>query len=282
MSTPDPVAAPKPPPSKGSGKKWLIGCLVVMVSLVMLGMAVLMLGVYAAKRELDAMTPQQRASYDAARQAELDAFRASEDGPMLAKGAAARARLAAVAQRVEPDAAPTALSCPRDSARANVPVDAEWFRSLAIDVPHEPVGVPWFRHSAFMNLADGALRKRLPLYEAEAWAHTDEELAKAGIVTVIHAVHLREPKLLSGKEFQGGEFDGWLQVMRYPDGDTLCRVPFTARSSDKIGGGLGFGLRVRGISVPVTRAMPKKEPQQQIEADFQERFWAAQEAALGK
>jgi hypothetical protein len=99
---------------------------------------------------------------------------------------------------------------------------------------------------------------------------------------VIHTTHLQMPKPLADKQFEGGRFDGFVQLIKYPGGETICLAPFSASSSDSVGGGVGFGLRVRGISLPLTGAMPKKDPQQQLDEDFEERFWRAEEAALGK
>lgn len=284
MSTPDPPApppAPLPPPKKRNN--FLIGCLVVLLLLVLGGVAVVVLGIYAAKNEYDKLAPDARKAYDQAREAAASAEEASRLAPTLAQGAQAQARLATAAHAVADASALTPAPCPPDPARVSIPVDAEWFGQLASGVPEERVGTPWMRHRVFQTLADEPFDQyvsdeNMALAEAAA----DRDLSDAGTVAVIHTTTLKMPKALDANKFEGGHFEGFVQLLKYPSGDSICVAPFSADSSESVGGGLGIGLRVRGISIPVTGAMPKKEPQQQVEEDFQGRFWQAEEAALGK
>ncbi|MEO8160704.1 MAG: hypothetical protein ABI588_04735 [Arenimonas sp.] len=284
MATPDPIAPPPPPPPSGSGaKKWLIGCLVVLLLGVVAAVAVVAIGVYAAKRQLDAMTPDARKAYEDARTAAAALGESARLAPTLAEGEQAQSRLATAARNVAPDQAMTTSACPPDPSRGASPVDAPWFRALADGVPQAPVGTPWFRHQVFSKIAEVPLGQ-YPGKENEALAMiaADRELAVAGAIAVIHTTRLVEPKLLDGKQFEGGRFEGFVQLIKYPEGGSICLVPFSASSSDSVGGGVGIGLRVRGISIPISDAMPNKDGQQQLDEDFQERFWAAEEAALRK
>ena len=112
-------------------------------------------------------------------------------------------------------------------------------------------------------------------------------VGRGGMAVVLEAwdpvLHrLLAVKLVDKTSFEGGRFDGFVQVIRYPAGTSECIVPLHAESSQEIGGGIGIGLRIRGIRVPITGAMPKEDPQKQVEEDFQGHFWQAAEAALSK
>jgi hypothetical protein len=78
----------------------------------------------------------------------------------------------------------------------------------------------------------------------------DRALIEAGSVAVIHTTRLVEPRLREGGKVEGGEFEGFVQLVGYPDGETMCISPFTASGTDQ--------------------------------GDFEARFWTAEEAALGK
>jgi len=280
MSSPDPAA----PPPKPEGKGFRSACLGFLGVVRFGGFSIGALGGFLGKRELEAMTPAQRAAMEAKRNAELDASEAARLAPTLAEGAQAQARLAKAAQAVAAADALQAKPCPPEVVQSTpIPVDAEWFRALAGGLPKEKIGTPWFRHQAFTDLADDPFGSYITAENtAYATIRADKDAANAGYVAVIHTTALQLPKLIDKSSFEGGRFDGFVQVIRYPAGTSECIAKLHAESSEKIGGGIGIGLRVRGIRIPITGAMPKEEPQKQIEEDFQGHFWEAEEAALGK
>ena len=232
MSTPEPVA----PPPKNSTKKWLLGCLVALLLLVLIGIAVLVLGVYAAKKQVDAMTEDASRVYEDARRAAKALESAQQVAPDIAQGAEARMRLGRVAAAVMAADLTQAEGCPPDPARAALPVDAQWMRDVASGLPAASVGTPWMREPAV-----AAVTTEVAL---------DRVLGEAGSIAVIHTKTLVEPKAaVEGGEAQDGEFEGFVQLLGYPDGETICIAPFRASGS----GG-----------------------------EFQARFRAAAEAAVGK
>ena len=276
MSTPDPLA---PPPKKRN--PWLVGCLVVSVVLVLGAGAVLLLGIYAVKRGYDEMAPQAKQALEQAREAASQVRSAAGSAQVLAQGAETQARLAMAARTVATTHDMNVVPCPPDPARATVPVDAEWFRRMSGGVPRDGVGTPWMRHRLFENLATagiatGASDEAVALAAAAA----DRDLSDAGTVAVIHTTTLRAPRVLSDGSIEPGRFQGFVQLVKYPVGDSICLVPFSADSPAKGGGGLGLGRRVRGLGVAGGDAATSA--QQRAEEDFQGAFWAAEEAALGK
>jgi hypothetical protein len=235
MSTPDPAA---PPPPNNSAKKWLLGCLGALLVLVLLGVAVLMLGVYAVKKQVDAMAPDARRVVEDVHKAATALESAPRIDPALVQTAEARMRLGrsalpvAVLDKVLPQ------PCPADAARVAPTVDAEWFRELANGgLPTQPLGTSWFRQPPFSAAADAALQPDASEdSNARALVALDRGLADAGALAVIHTTRL-----------EAGEFDGYVQLIGYPDGETICIAPFSARGG---------------------------------EGDFQQQFRAAEEAAL--
>ena len=276
MSTPDPVVAPPPPPPPPPAKKrnpLLIGCLVILLLLVLGAGAVLLLGIYAAKKGYDEYAPKAQQALEEARKASAQVQAAAQDAQAFAQGAEAQARLAMATREVATEQSIDEVPCPPDPARATVPVDAEWFRALANGVPRAPMGTPWMRHSVFENLAnvglDGAAEE--PQLAIAAIA-ADRDLSDAGVIAVIHPAKLEMPQ--AGTP---GHFEGHVQLLKYPTGDSICVVSFSADSPAKAGGGLGVGRRVRGLAMPSAGAAAPS-----AEEDFQGAFWLAEEAALGK
>src|SRR5205085_11530956 len=132
MSTPDPaVPPPGPPAPKSNTTKWLLGCLAALVLLVILGAAVLLLGIYAAKRQLDAIAPDARNVVEDVHKAAAALESAPRIDPALVQSAEARMRLGRSALPVAMLDKVLPQPCPSNAARAAPTVDAEWFRELA-------------------------------------------------------------------------------------------------------------------------------------------------------
>ena len=236
MSTPDPVV----PPPKNSAKKWLLGCLAALVLLVLLGMAVLLLGVYAVKKQVDSMAPDARKVVQDVQKAAAALESAPGIDPALVQTAEARMRLGRSALPVAMLDKVLPQPCPAGAARTAPTVDAEWFRELANGgLPMQPIGTPWFRQPPFSTAAEAGLQTDANEdSKARALVALDRGLAEAGALAVIHTTRL-----------EAGEFDGYVQLIGYPDGETICIAPFSARGS---------------------------------EGEFQQQFRAAEEAALAK
>jgi len=247
MSTTDPVPPPKP--EGNSAKKWLIGCLVALLLLVALGVAVLLLGIYAVKKQVDAVSPDVQSVVDDARRAAKALESPPAVAPEVAQFAEARMRLGRAATSVVSAAANLQPQpCPADPARANLSVDAQWFGELANgDLPTEEFGTPWFRHEVFETAAAAAHGSDED--RQQGLIELDRALNEASSVAVIHTTRLVEPRLLDGGKVEGGHFEGFVQVVGYPDGETICIAPFEATTDHD---------------------------------DFQQRFWAAEGAAIGK
>ena len=253
-----------PAPKKRS--PLLVGCLVILAILIIGAGAVLLLGIYAAKKQYDAFAPGAQQALAEARKAAAQVQSAAGTAQALAQGAEAQVRLATAARTVATSQDMNDVPCPPDPARETVPVDAEFFRDMSGGVPRQAVGTPWMRHRVFENLAaaglaSGASDEQLALAATAA----DRDLSDAGTVAVIHVGKL-----------EAGHFEGHVQLVKYPSGDSLCLVPFSADSPATPGAGLGIGRRVRGLGVAAGGAKPSADE------DFQGAFWAAEEAALGK
>jgi hypothetical protein len=251
MSTPEPAAAPPP---NNSAKKWLIGCLVTLVLLVVLGLAAMLLIAYAAKKQMDALGADAHKIYQDAQSAAALFGSGAKEAPSptaLAQGAEARMRLARAAAAVAATESLKAEACPSDPPRFPLTVDAEWFRELSYGVPKATEATPWFRHELFSAASAAA---PAPADNGDTQApqliELDRGLGDAGSVAVIHTTRLLEPKPLDGGKFEEGRFEGFVQLIGYPDGESICMAPFQASGAD---------------------------PEQ-----FQQSFWAAEEAALGK
>lgn len=279
-------ASSSPTPAKKNNPV-LIGCLVVAAIAVVGVIVVLALGVFLAKREEDAKTPAQRVAEKAAEMQHSHAEEASRLEPTLAEAKVAQARFATIATAVAATSDLKRVPCPHVDGEPLefAPVDAEFMGRFHGAIPRDVSGTPWFRHKAFSDLAD-ELKNTYANPENDAYAaiRADKDLAGVGRIAVIHTLSLKEPRLLSeGGVFKDGSYDagsfsGWIQLMSYPDGKTVCEMPFSATSSSSVGGGIGIGLRIRGI--PITGAMPKPTPQQQIEDDFQANVWKAAQAVV--
>jgi len=235
MSTPDPAA---PPPPNNTAKKWLLGCLGALLLLVILGVAVLMLGVYAVKRQVDAMTPDARKVIEDVHKAATALESPPGVEPALVQAAEARMRLGRAALPVAMLDKVEARACPPNAPSLAPTVDAEWFRELANGgLPKEAIGTPWFRHALFATAADASL---LPDAsedkQAEAVIALDRGLGENGALAVIHTTRLVEAA--------ESEFDGFVQLIGYPDGETICIAPFSAR-----GNGEEFRERFRDAEV---------------------------------
>jgi hypothetical protein len=247
MSTIDPVPPRKP--ENNNAKKWLIGCLVALLLLVALGVAVLMLGIYAVKKQVDAVAPDAQRVIEDARRAAKALESAPAVAPEVTQFAEARMRIGRAASSVVAAAANLhAQPCPADPARANLSVDAQWFGELANgDLPTEEVGTPWFRHAVFETAAAAAHGSDED--RQQGLVELDRALGEASSISVIHTTRLVEPRLLDGGKVEGGLFEGFVQVVGYPDGETICIAPFQASTDHD---------------------------------DFQQRFWVAEGAAIGK
>lgn len=251
MSTIEPAepqpSPPPPQPANNNAKKWLVGCLVVLLLLVLGGVAVLVLGVYAAKKQVDSMSSDARNVYEDAQRAARALESARQMAPALMQAAEARMRLSRAASAAYKAESLQAEACPADAARSAQSVDAEFMRALVGGLPTEPMGTPWFRDGAFATAAANA-----PALDATgatdaqgpALVALDRALAEAGSIAVIHTTRLDEPTGAAP-----GRFEGSVQLLGYPDGETLCFAPFEASGSA---------------------------------TEFQQRFRAAEEAALGK
>ena len=275
MSTP----APTPTPEK-KRNPLLIGCLVILVLLVLGAGAVMLLGLYAAKRGLEAVGPEAQKAYEQAQAAAAAMQVQAQQASMAAQAMESQARLAMATHAVATAETVSALPCPPDPARVSVPVDAEWFRALAGGVPRERIGTPWMRHRVFTNLAEQPFDAQAGEDKiAMASVAADRDLSDAGTIAVIHTTKLAMPVRQAVGKVDAGRFEGYVQLVKYPSGDSLCLVPFSADSPDKLGAGNSAGLRARGLNLPPAG---RRTPQEQVEDDFQGRFWAAEEAALGK
>src|SRR5205085_2306240 len=139
--------------------KWLLGCLAALVLLVILGAAVLLLGIYAAKRQLDAIAPDARKVVEDVHKAAAALESAPRIDPALVQSAEARMRLGRSALPVAMLDKELPQPCPSNAARAAPTVDAEWFRELANGgLPSQPLGTPWFRQPPFSTAAELALQ----------------------------------------------------------------------------------------------------------------------------
>lgn len=243
MATPDPVAPPPPPlpaPPPSSAKKWLLGCLVALLLLVLLGIAVLLLGVYAAKKQIDAIAPDAKRVYEDAQRAASALQSGAQVAPTLSQSAEARMRLMRVAGAVDAGADPHVEPCPSDPARANLTVDAPWMAELATGLPTQPLGTPWLRDPVFATAAAVPLGGHSSEdAQVQALISLDRALGDAGAISVIHTTRL-----------EGNRFEGFVQVIGYPDGGTICVAPIEASGTDQ--------------------------------GDLEQRFRAAEEAAVGK
>jgi hypothetical protein len=271
MSSPDPA----PPPPAKKRNTLLIGCLVILLLLVIGGLAVFLVTLYAAKRQYDEYAPQAQQALEQVQAAAREAEAAAKLAPIYAQGMESQARLAMATQTLASDGNFKVSPCPPDPARVSIPVDAEWFRAMSAGVPKERIGIPWQRHRIFTLLAEEPFTANSGDEQlALATAAADRELSDTGTIAVIHTTKLVEPQA-SGS----GHFDGYVQLVKYPAGDSICLVPLRADGADPRPASPSLGLRARGITSP---AGAPTDARAQAEQDFQARFWAAEEAALGK
>lgn len=281
-------ATTSPPAAKSKSNCLLVGCLAVVVVFVLGVIGLVALG--ALSKHLE--TPQQRAADKAQEDKEIaddKAAQAAKLAPTFDAAKLAQARLAAVAAAVTPssDLKLKAVQRPRaDGASLEfAPVDAEYMRRFHGLIPRDTSGTLWLRHKAFADLADEATSVYANA-ENDAYAvnDADKKLTDIGYIGVIHTTNLKMPRLLSAGgvfkdgSFDAGVFEGWIQIVSYPGAKTLCEVPFTARSSDHVGGGMELRLRIRGI--PVTGGGTDASPQQQVEDDFEANVFKAAQAAV--
>ncbi len=278
----DPVSPVPPPPAKNS--PMLIGCLAV-AGMIVAGlalMALLCLLIDFTK------TPAQRAA-EKAQDAADDTRRRADDAKQLAltlaQGKADQARFATIAAAVAAIADLKQMPCPHSDGDSLefAPVDAPFMRRFDGAFPRDVSGTAWFRYKTFSASHETDYGSGQAKYDAESAISADEDLVKVARIGVVHTLSLTEPKLLSSGgtfkdgSYDGGAFSGWIQLISYPGGKTICEVPFSAVSSTSVGGGIGIGLRIRGI--PLTNPL-KATPEQQIENDFQGNFWTAAQAAV--
>lgn len=287
MNSPE-SAAPSP---KKKTNALMIGCLVLVAGAVVLAIAVVVFGVILAKREESARTPAQRQAEKQASNKQWKEEEAARLAPTLAQGQTIQARLAKIAGELPAVADMKAMPCPHVAGESLdfVPIDAELLRRFRDGIPRDDSGTAWFRHAVFAEIV--AVPKSSypgPENEALALIAADKIFADSGHIAVIHTSSLKAPHLLkaagimSDGSFDAGHFSGWIQLIAYPDDKTVCEVPFSADSSQRIGGGIEIGLRIRGISIPVTGALPKPAAEQQLDDDFQSNVWTAAEAAIAK
>ncbi len=275
-----------PPPSSSKSNCLLFGCLGVIMACVLGVVGLMALGAIYKHYE----TPQQRAA-DKAREdkeiADSKAAQAADLAKTFATAKLAQAHLAAIAAAVTPTAdLKTVRSSRADRTSLEfAPVDAEYMRRFHGEIPHDTSGTGWLRHKAFADLVYEATSVYANA-ENDAYAaiDADKKLTDIGYVGVIHTTNLKPPRLLSAGgvfkdgSFEAGVFVGWIQVVSYPDAKTQCEVPFTATSSDHIGGGMELRLRIRGI--PITTGGTDAPPQQQVEDDFEANVFKAAQAAV--
>lgn len=235
MSTPDPTVPPPSPPS--NAKKWFIGCAIALLLLVLIIIGAAVAIIYAAKKQAEALSSDAKHLVQDAKNAASMLESAKSAAPGIAQLAEARMRLGRAAAAVSFDS-PAAGACTPELARAALPVDAKWFAGLADGMPAASEGTPWMRDPAVTAAASEADQQ-------QAMISLDHNLAAAGAVAAIHATQLTDPAAGGG-----GKFEGFVQLLGYPDGETLCRVPFHAEGASA--------------------------------SQFQSAFWAAEEAALGK
>jgi hypothetical protein len=222
MSTPDPV----PPPPPNNAKKWLIGCLVAVLLLAALGVAVLMLGIYAAKKQVDSMSADASKVVEDARRAAKALESSSQVAPALAQAAEANMRLTRAANTVDESLDPQAEPCMPDTSRNSVAVDGPWLAELANGLPSAAVGTPWFREKPFADAAAVGLdANATEEQKAQALVALDRALGEAGAVAVVHAQRMEENE-------NGGQFEGFIQLIGYPDGATMCTAPFAASGTN--------------------------------------------------
>jgi len=233
MSTPDPAV---PPPPNNSAKKWLVGCLVALLLVVLLGLAALLLIAYAAKRQVDAIKSDAQHLADDARHVAAALQPSTPVPPDVRQLAEARMRLGRAASAALASTAGSTEPCPTEFARSALPADAEWFTGLADGVPAPTAGTAWMRDPAIVAAASAADPQ-------QAMIALDREFGDASAIAVIHATS----PATTGDERQ---FQGYVQLIGYPDGETMCTVAFHAQGADG--------------------------------SAFQSSFWAAEEAALGK
>jgi hypothetical protein len=236
MSTPDPAATP---PARNSAKKWLVGCLVALVLAVLICLAALLLLAYAAKRQVDAMAPDAKRVYEDARRAAAALESTTPVAADIARTAEARMRLGRAASAVLAFRVGDGEPCPPELARAALPVDADWFSGLVTGIPAPATGTPWMRDPAIVAAAAGA-------NEQQAMIALDRTLGDAGAVAVIHA----DQPSAAGAAGDGPRFQGYVQLVGYPDGETACTVAFHAEGKS--------------------------------DGELQSNFLAAEKAALGK
>jgi hypothetical protein len=235
MSTPEPTVPP-PPPS--NAKKWFIGCAIALLLLVLVIIGVAVAIIYAAKKQAEAISSNASHLVQDAKNAASMLESAKSAAPDIAQMAQARMRLGRAAAAVGFEN-PVAGSCPAELARAALPVDAIWFAGLVNGMPAASEGTPWMRDPAITTAANGTDPQQVML-------SLDRELAAAGAVAAIHATQLTDPAVGGG----GGKFEGSVQLLGYPDGETVCRVSFHAEGATA--------------------------------SEFQSSFWSAEAAALGK
>ena len=234
MSTPDPTVPP-PPPS--NAKKWLIGCAIALLLLVLIIIGAAVAIIYAAKKQAEAISSDAKHLVQDAKNATSMLESAKSAAPDIAQLAQARMRLGRAAAAVGFEN-PVTGTCTPELARAALPVDAKWFAGLVNGMPAASEGTPWMRDPAVTAAASDTDPQ-------QAMISLDRELAAAGAVAAIHATQLTDPAAGGS-----GKFEGSVQLLGYPDGETVCRVSFHAEGASA--------------------------------AEFQSNFWAAEEAALGK
>jgi len=237
MSTPDPVVATP----KSNAKKWLVGCLLALVLVLMLVAGAVLFIAYQAKKQVDAIKGDAQHLAEDARRAAAALGSGKSAANDVVQTAEARMRLGRAAASVVAANQANTQSCPPEAARNALPVDAEWFGELVNGLPGADKGTLWMRDPALVAAASDADQE-------QALIALDKELQEAGAIAVVHSTGAN-PSAGDGKATTG-RFEGFVQLVGYPDGETMCTAAFHAD------GDTG--------------------------AEFQKSFWAAEEAALGK
>lgn len=96
-----------------------------------------------------------------------------------------------------------------------------------------------------------------PVRRAEA---IDDIQRASDVVVVFDADGLREWPVAEGSSYTMGAYEGWMTVVKLPDGEVLCETELTFESAETVGG----GIKLKG--------MPDKSTKELIDDDFEDKF----------
>jgi hypothetical protein len=96
----------------------------------------------------------------------------------------------------------------------------------------------------------------------------DKLYGAGGVLAVMKAEEGKSLPKAEGDGYMGGDFEGWMLVVRLQDASIACATRLSFTSSETVGGGVRL------------KYAPKKSVQTQADEDFEKRFEkAAKEAA---